>query len=65
MQVSNAWSCSIPDVIRKSGLGGLDNDQQLFNTVLAAFSTQASPAKNGSNEVDIKLIDLNDAIFLV
>ncbi|KAJ5517741.1 hypothetical protein N7453_000163 [Penicillium expansum] len=56
--------CSVPDIIRKSGIRGLDDDQQLFNTVLTVqnpFSTQSSPAKDGSNEIDIKLIDLEDA----
>ncbi|CAG7947155.1 unnamed protein product [Penicillium nalgiovense] len=56
--------CSIPDMIRKSGITSLDNDQQLFNTVLTVqnpFSRQASTSKDGSNEVDIKLIHLDDA----
>ncbi|KAF7521305.1 hypothetical protein PCG10_008406 [Penicillium crustosum] len=57
-------NCSIPDMIRKCGIRGWDKDQHLFNTVLTVqnpFSTQASPAKDGSNEIDIKLIDLEDA----
>ncbi|KAJ5469906.1 hypothetical protein N7530_007263 [Penicillium desertorum] len=56
--------CSIPDVVRKSGIRSLDNDQQLFNTILTVqnpFSTRPSTAKDGSNEIDIKLIDLEDA----
>ncbi|KAJ5829834.1 uncharacterized protein N7525_008087 [Penicillium rubens] len=56
--------CSIPDMIRKSGIRSLDNNQQLFNTVLTVqnpFSIQSSTAKDGSNEIDVKLIDLEDA----
>ncbi|CAI7601318.1 unnamed protein product [Penicillium glandicola] len=56
--------CSMPDIIRKSGIRGLDNGQQLFNTVLTVqnpFSTQSSTAKDGSNEIEIKLVDLEDA----
>ncbi|KAJ6185390.1 hypothetical protein N7519_006691 [Penicillium mononematosum] len=56
--------CSIPGTIRKSGIRSMDNDQQLFNTILAVqnpFSTQSSTAKDGSNEIDIELIDLEDA----
>ncbi|CAG8900395.1 unnamed protein product [Penicillium egyptiacum] len=56
--------CSMPDIIRKSGIRSLDDDQQLFNTVLTIqnpFSTQSSAAKDGSSEIDIKLIDLEDA----
>jgi brevianamide F synthase len=56
--------CSIPDVVRKSGIRSLDNDQQLFNTILTVqnpFSTRPFTAKDGSNEIDIKLIDLEDA----
>lgn len=56
--------CSMPDTIRKSGISSMDDDQQLFNTVLTVqnpFSTQSSTAKDGSNEIDIKLIDLEDA----
>ncbi|KAI2745777.1 hypothetical protein DTO012A8_9916 [Penicillium roqueforti] len=56
--------CSMPDMIRKSGIRSLDKDQQLFNTVLTVqnpFSTRSSTVKDGSNEIDIKLIDLDDA----
>ncbi|KAF9246715.1 hypothetical protein DTO006G1_8078 [Penicillium roqueforti] len=56
--------CSMPDMIRKAGIRSLDKDQQLFNTVLTVqnpFSTRSSTAKDGSNEIDIKLIDLDDA----
>lgn len=56
--------CSMPDTIRKSGISSMDDDQQLFNTVLTVqnpFSTQSSTAKDGSNEIDIKLIDMEDA----
>jgi brevianamide F synthase len=56
--------CSMPDIIRKSGIRSLDDGQQLFNTVLTVqnpFSTQSSTGKDGRNEIDIKLIDLEDA----
>ncbi|KAI2735138.1 hypothetical protein DTO012A8_10035 [Penicillium roqueforti] len=56
--------CSMPDMIRNAGIRSLDKDQQLFNTVLTVqnpFSTRSSTAKDGSNEIDIKLIDLDDA----
>ncbi|KAJ5165579.1 AMP-dependent synthetase/ligase [Penicillium coprophilum] len=56
--------CSVPDVIRKSGIRSLEDGQQLFNTVLTVqnpFSAKASTGKDGGNEIDIKLIDLEDA----
>ncbi|KAJ5958098.1 AMP-dependent synthetase/ligase [Penicillium vulpinum] len=56
--------CSMPDMIRKSGIKRLDNGQELFNTILTVqnpFSAQSSTGKGGSNEIDIKLIDLEDA----
>ncbi|KAJ5365909.1 AMP-dependent synthetase/ligase [Penicillium concentricum] len=56
--------CSTPDIIRKSGIRSLDDGQQLFNTVLTVqnpFSAKSSTTKDGSNEIDIKLIDLEDA----
>ncbi|KAJ5442977.1 AMP-dependent synthetase/ligase [Penicillium cf. griseofulvum] len=55
---------SMPEIIRKSGIRSLDDGQQLFNTVLTVqnpFSTQPSTGKDKSNEIDIKLIDLEDA----
>lgn len=52
------------DIFRKSGIKDLDNDQQLFNTVLTVqnpFSTQPSPANDRRDKIDIKLIDMEDA----
>ncbi|KAJ5837051.1 AMP-dependent synthetase/ligase [Penicillium robsamsonii] len=56
--------CSIPDIIRKSEIKSLEDGQQLFNTVLTVqnpSSTQSSTGKDGSNEINITLIDLEDA----
>ena len=57
-------SCSIPDIVRESGVTGLNNQQQLFNTVLTVqnvFAAQTSMGKDGSDEIEIKLIELEDA----
>lgn len=56
--------CSMPDIIRKSGVRGLGKDQRLFNTVLTVqnpFSTQPSSSEDGKEAIEIKLIELDDA----
>ncbi|KAJ5795254.1 hypothetical protein N7457_001853 [Penicillium paradoxum] len=56
-------NCSMPDIIQRSGIKSSEKNQPLFNTVLTVqnpFSAQSS-AKDGVNEIEIKLVELEDA----
>ncbi|KAL5359466.1 putative nonribosomal peptide synthase [Aspergillus floccosus] len=57
-------NCSMPEMIRESKIAGLENDSPLFNTVVTVqndVSAMSSGESHNRNELEIKLVHLEDA----